>query len=61
MQRAGFRYVFLGIENVLDGDLEFLKARAQERAPRGRPNRRQREHRGDSSTCTRTACSWSAA
>ena len=29
MRRAGFRYVFLGIENVLDGDLAFLKARAK--------------------------------
>jgi radical SAM superfamily enzyme YgiQ (UPF0313 family) len=29
MRRAGFRYVFLGIENVLDEDLEFLKARAK--------------------------------
>lgn len=29
MKRAGFRYVFLGIENVLDGDLEFLRARAK--------------------------------
>jgi anaerobic magnesium-protoporphyrin IX monomethyl ester cyclase len=29
MRRAGFRYVFLGIENVLDGDLGFLKARAK--------------------------------
>jgi anaerobic magnesium-protoporphyrin IX monomethyl ester cyclase len=29
MQRAGFRYVFLGIENVLDEDLVFLKARAK--------------------------------
>jgi len=27
MRRAGFRYVFLGIENVLDEDLEFLRAR----------------------------------
>ena len=27
--RAGFRYVFLGIENVLDDDLVFLKARAK--------------------------------
>ena len=27
MQRAGFRYVFLGIENVLDQDLTFLRAR----------------------------------
>jgi hypothetical protein len=29
MRRAGFRYVFLGIENVLDGDLGFLRARAK--------------------------------
>jgi len=35
MRQAGFRYVFLGIENVLDADLEFLKARAKN-ARRGR-------------------------
>jgi anaerobic magnesium-protoporphyrin IX monomethyl ester cyclase len=29
MQRAGFRYVFLGIENILDEDLAFLKASAK--------------------------------
>jgi len=29
MRRAGFRYVFLGIENILDDDLRFLKARAK--------------------------------
>jgi radical SAM superfamily enzyme YgiQ (UPF0313 family) len=29
MRRAGFRYVFLGIENVLDEDLVFLKAKAK--------------------------------
>jgi radical SAM superfamily enzyme YgiQ (UPF0313 family) len=29
MRRAGFRYVFLGIENVLDQDLAFLKAAAK--------------------------------
>lgn len=29
MRRAGFRYVFLGIENILDQDLTFLKARAK--------------------------------
>jgi radical SAM superfamily enzyme YgiQ (UPF0313 family) len=29
MQAAGFRYVFLGIENVLDADLAFLKAAAK--------------------------------
>ena len=29
MRQAGFRYVFLGIENVLEDDLAFLKARAK--------------------------------
>jgi radical SAM superfamily enzyme YgiQ (UPF0313 family) len=31
MRRAGFRYVFLGIENVLEEDLSFLKASAKNR------------------------------
>ncbi len=40
MRRAGVRYVFLGIENVLDADLTFLRAKAKntqrddERQPR---------------------------
>jgi radical SAM superfamily enzyme YgiQ (UPF0313 family) len=29
MRQAGFRYVFLGIENVLDQDLAFLRAKAK--------------------------------
>ena len=29
MRKAGFRYVFLGIENILDDDLDFLKASAK--------------------------------
>ena len=29
MRQAGFRYVFLGIENVLEEDLAFLKAKAK--------------------------------
>jgi anaerobic magnesium-protoporphyrin IX monomethyl ester cyclase len=29
MQQAGFRYVFLGIENILDRDLQFLRATAK--------------------------------
>ena len=29
MQRAGFRYVFLGIENIIEDDLAFLKASAK--------------------------------
>jgi hypothetical protein len=32
MQRAGFRYVFLGIENVLESDLNFLQASAKNTA-----------------------------
>ena len=32
MRRAGFRYVFLGIENVVDQDLAFLKAAAKNAA-----------------------------
>jgi hypothetical protein len=37
MHRAGFRYVFLGIENVLEDDLAFLKAGAKNaRRERGR-------------------------
>ena len=29
MRKAGFRYVFLGIENILEDDLQFLKAAAK--------------------------------
>jgi radical SAM superfamily enzyme YgiQ (UPF0313 family) len=29
MRQAGFRYVFLGIENILENDLQFLKAAAK--------------------------------
>ncbi len=37
MRKAGFRYVFLGIENILDDDLRFLRARAKNaRRLRGR-------------------------
>jgi anaerobic magnesium-protoporphyrin IX monomethyl ester cyclase len=32
MHRAGFRYVFLGIENILDDDLQFLRAIAKNTA-----------------------------
>jgi radical SAM superfamily enzyme YgiQ (UPF0313 family) len=35
MRRAGFRYVFLGIENVVDEDLAFLKAAAKNTERRG--------------------------
>jgi radical SAM superfamily enzyme YgiQ (UPF0313 family) len=32
MRRAGFRYVFLGIENILENDLDFLRATAKNTA-----------------------------
>jgi anaerobic magnesium-protoporphyrin IX monomethyl ester cyclase len=35
MREAGFRYIFLGIENVLDEDLVFLKARSKNSRHRG--------------------------
>ena len=38
MRRAGFRYVFLGIENVLDEDLRFLRAVAKNRRREGGGN-----------------------
>jgi anaerobic magnesium-protoporphyrin IX monomethyl ester cyclase len=40
MRRAGFRYVFLGIENVLENDLRFLRAgRKNTPRPNGRDTR----------------------
>jgi radical SAM superfamily enzyme YgiQ (UPF0313 family) len=39
MHRAGFRYVFLGIENVLEQDLQFLRATAKNTA-RGKDGNR---------------------
>ncbi len=35
MRVAGFRYVFLGIENILDEDLEFLRASSKNAARKG--------------------------
>jgi len=32
MREAGFKYVFLGIENILENDLQFLRASAKNRA-----------------------------
>ena len=43
MRRAGFRYVFLGIENVLDDDLAFLRAAAKNAQREGGRPRRQRD------------------
>jgi radical SAM superfamily enzyme YgiQ (UPF0313 family) len=45
MERAGFRYVFLGIENVLEDDLAFLKASAKNA-------HRQRGHKIGNATIT---------
>jgi radical SAM superfamily enzyme YgiQ (UPF0313 family) len=38
MRHAGFRYIFLGIENVIEEDLQFLKARSKN-SRRGRGER----------------------
>jgi anaerobic magnesium-protoporphyrin IX monomethyl ester cyclase len=38
MRRANFRYVFLGIENIVEEDLEFLRARAKNRERRSGAN-----------------------
>ena len=35
MREAGFRYVFLGIENILEEDLEFLRASSKNAARKG--------------------------
>jgi len=32
MRRAGFKYIFLGIENILENDLQFLRASAKNRS-----------------------------
>jgi radical SAM superfamily enzyme YgiQ (UPF0313 family) len=37
MRRAGFRYVFLGIENIVDRDLRFLNASAKNRTRGSHP------------------------
>ena len=39
MRRAGFRYVFLGIENILEDDLQFLRASAKNTARENGNNR----------------------
>lgn len=43
MKRAGFRYVFLGIENILETDLQFLRASSKNTA---------RDHEGQSENAT---------
>ena len=39
MRKAGFRYVFLGIENVLEADLQFLHASAKNARRGGQPGK----------------------
>ncbi len=60
MRRAGFRYVFLGIENVLEDDLSFLKASAKN-AEREHGRRVGNATLRPSSACTGMASSWWAA
>ena len=45
MRKAGFRYVFLGIENVLDDDLAFLKATAKNSRRKTQPEHDARRDR----------------
>lgn len=55
MRRAGFRYVFLGIENILENDLEFLKASAKNtERTNGQNTGMPRSKR--STTCTAIIC-----
>ena len=39
MRKAGFRYVFLGIENILEEDLQFLRAESKNRERENGGNR----------------------
>ena len=61
MRRAGFRYVFLGIENILDEDLAFLRARAKNAQREQGGVRSATPASRRSAICTRTACTSSAA
>ena len=49
MRRAGFRYVFLGIENILEQDLAFLRAAAKNTA---------RDHGRNAGNATLKAIEW---
>ena len=49
MRRAGFRYVFLGIENILEGDLQFLRTIAKNTA---------RDHDNNNGNATLRAIEW---
>ena len=60
MRRAGFRYVFLGIENMLEEDLGFLKAE-RKNTSREHGKRAATPPSTPSTTSTAMACSSSAA
>ena len=60
MKRAGFRYVFLGIENILESDLAFPEGAREERTARARPHASATPPSKPSSTSIATACSSSA-
>ena len=47
MRKAGFRYVFLGIENILEEDLHFLRASAKNARRGGGPAGRDGDSAGD--------------
>ena len=55
MREAGFRYVFLGIENILEEDLQFLRADPRTRERENGRNGAMRRSK-PSTTCTGTRC-----
>ena len=55
MREAGFRYVFLGIENILQDDLQFLKAAARMSSAKT-ASRRETPRCEPLNFCTRTKC-----
>ena len=61
MRRAGFRYVFLGIENVLDDGSRVPEGRRQERPPPCADSRSATPRSPPSSICIATGSTWSAA
>ena len=60
MRKAGFRYVFLGIENVLDDDLGFLQAQAKNARRENGRTAGERHRQGHRAPPRATGCTWSA-
>ena len=60
MREAGFRYVFLGIENILEEDLRFLRAESQEPRARERAAIGERDAQGHRPSASEQDVSWSA-